>query len=376
MRELFVSCASTLEPLLAEELRALGFSSVIERYRGVAVQEYSAESIYQINYNSRLASRVFLPLSHFRCHDAKSLYRSAREINWTRYIKPGKSFAIDANVQHPAIRNSLFAAQVVKDAICDQLREERGERPTINVQSPDIQLNLFINRQQSILNFDTSGSPLHKRGYRQETVEAPMRETLAAALLKLAEFQGEEIFYDPCCGSGTLLIEAAMIATKTPSGYLRQKWGFMSLPDFCPESWLKVKAASDQKRTALKKEQFFGTDINKAAIHACRLNLRASGFYGNIEVIQQDFREFQPPLLPTFLMTNPPYGKRMEETPALKPLFRSIGDFMKNRMAKPSKGFVFTGNLELAKEIGLAAKRRHVLDNSSIESRLLEFDVY
>lgn len=374
--DLFVTCAQTLEPLVAQELAQLGYPQAVTGFRGVNVRNIDIEAIYRINYLSRLAGRVLLPLIRFRCADSKSLYNHAGKIDWQKYLQPGKSIAIDANVHHPLLRNSLFAAQVVKDAICDQLRLKAGWRPDVNIKNPDVQLNLYINNDAAILSFDTSIQPLHKRGYRQETVEAPMQETLAAALLTLANFQGTEIVVDPCCGSGTLLIEAALMASNTPPGFLRTKWGFMHLPEYSQLSWLAIKNEADSRRKELPKRHFFGIDISKQAVHSAKVNLRAVGLHHAIEVVQGDLRDYDPPIAPNFVIANPPYGRRLDDIDFLKSLYRALGDFMKRKTAKPAKGFIFTGSLELSKEVGLAAKRRHVLDNGGIESRLLEFDLY
>ena len=373
---LFVTCSGGLEPLLSQELTELGFNDIRPGYRGVYVDIDSLDAVYKINYCSRIASRVLLPLYQFKCYDSKALYRGISEIIWGKYIPKGKTFSIDSNVQHKLIRNSLFAAQVTKDANCDQFREQTGSRPSIETKDPDVQLNLFIHREHAIISFDTSGSPLNRRGYRQGTVEAPIRESLAAALLRLAKYRGDELMLDPCCGSGTLLIEAALIATKTPPGYLRTKWGFMYLPDFSQQAWLKVKMEADKDRIPLQPKKFIGLDINKSAVQVAKMNLRAAGFHQNIEVIQRDFREYEPTEVPNFLMSNPPHGKRLDDVDHLKPLYRALGEFMKQHMAKPSRGFIFTGRMDLAKEVGLAPTRRYEVDNAGIDSRLLEFEIY
>ena len=264
-------------------------------YGGVHVKENSIEAIYRINYLSRLAGRVLYPLARFPCAHAKALYTGIKRIDWTLYFKKEMTFAIDANVSHPELRNSLFAAQVAKDAICDQLVEKRGGRPTVDLRDPDLQLNLFINRGMAVMSIDTSGLPLHKRGYRQETVEAPMQETVAAALLALARFEGTEIVCDPCCGSGTLLIEAALIASKTAPGFLRKKWGFMHLPDFSSEKWQQFKIEVDHTRIPVPKLQIFGADLNKQAVHAAKVNLRMAGFHHSIEIAQSTLQDYQPP---------------------------------------------------------------------------------
>lgn len=373
---LFVTCAQGLEPLLADELARLGGIQLIERFRGVEVEKAAPDAIYRMNYGSRLGSRVLLPLMRFRCRDRKDLYQAVADFNWIPYLARGKSLAIDANVQHPELRNSLFAAQVVKDAICDQLRRLRGDRPTINTRSPDIQLNLFIYGQSAVLSFDTSGEPLHKRGYRQGSVEAPMRESLAAALLELAEYRGEELLCDPCCGSGTLLVEAALIASKTAPGFLRRRWGFQELPNYCNQTWLRVKNEMDSQRQPLVPGRILGLEINRAAVQVCRANLRAAGVHQGVEILHRDFREYTPSLPLNLIVTNPPHGLRLESADTLKPLYRALGDWMKRNLAKPARAYVFTGDLSLAGEVGLASSQRHILSNGGVDSRLVAFEIW
>lgn len=371
---LFVSCAPTLEPLLMEELKGFGLSDLRIGYRGVFVQDWDWKVVYHINYASRLTSRVLFPIVRFRCFDRRSLYQHAMEIDWLQYLKEGWTFAIDANVHHRELRHSLFAAQVVKDAICDQMRQRGRSRPSVNLQKPDVQINLFIQQQYAIISFDTSGEPLHKRGYRQETVESPIRETLAAAILYLAHYNKDHLFLDPCCGSGTFLIEAALMATHTPPGYLRTKWGFMCHPDYVVDEWLKIRNQIDKKRTSLPNQRIFGIDCSQVAVRASKINLKAAGFSQQIDVQQADFREYHPFIFPNFILTNPPHGRRLKED-QLCLLYRALGNFLKHQCAKPGKGFIFTSNIELSKEVGLAARRRYILNNSGLDSRLLEYDM-
>lgn len=374
--KLFVTCGQGLEPLLQKELAELGYEETTRGFRGVYVPFNSLEPIYHINYCSRLATRVLLPLVKFRIRDARELYENAGQIRWTKYLPKGKTFAIDANVAHPKLRNSLYAAQVVKDAICDQLRAETGQRPSIDTKAPDVQINLFIHDFAGIISIDTSGTPLHKRGYRIEGGMAPLHETLAAAILRLAEYRGDEIVYDPCCGSGTFLIEAAMVAAKIPPGFLRKSWGFTQLPDYDLNAWLKVKNAADDQKIPLKKGMIFGTDINRDAVRITKTNLRAAGFTGLIEAIGSDFSDFTPPTLPNFVITNPPHGLRIGEEETLYSTYERLGDWMKERTQKPAQGAVFTSNPNLGKVIGLAAKQRIPLESGGTDSRLLLFDLY
>lgn len=372
----FVSCSQGIEPLLVLELKELGFPSVAAGFRGVYVHNVDQKGIYRLNYQSRLASRVLLPLVEFACYDQQGLYKGVGKVDWKRYLKRGKTFAIDSNVSHRQIKNSHYAALLAKDAICDQMRETTGDRPSIEVKNPDVQLNLFIHERHAVVSLDTSGDALYKRGYRVQGVEAPIQESLAAALLRLANYTESEIAIDPCCGSGTLLIEAALIATNTPPGFIRKNWGFMNLPSFDTMDWLQVKNEEDDKRKTMPKGHLVGVDINQAALHAAKVNARAAGMHSYIEWVQGDFREYTPTTVPTFLITNPPHGKRLDETDRLRPLYRSLGDYMKRQLTKPSRGFVFTSNLELAKEVGLAANKRHVLSQSGDECRLLEYDIF
>lgn len=373
---LFITCASGLEPLLLEELQELGFTHLRIGYRGVYLSEWEWETVYRVNYASRIASRVLLPLSQFHCFDRHALYRHVMQLDWVPFFRKGETFAIDANVHHRKLRNSLFAAQVVKDAICDQLRQRIGVRPSVRVECPDVQLNLYINQHHATLSFDTSGEPLHKRGYRQETVEAPIQETLAAAILRLARYTSRDIYFDPCCGSGTLLIEAALMATETPPGYLRHHWGFMKHPEFDQGIWLKVRNQLDVHRKSLMTGHLFGIDRSQGAVRACKINLRAAGFHQEIDVREGDFREYCPPISPTLIVANPPHGVRLGEEEMLRPLYRALGDFMKRAALKPGRGWVFTSNLGLAKEVGLAAKRRYPLSQGGQDARLLEYDLF
>jgi putative N6-adenine-specific DNA methylase len=373
--KIFITCGQGLEPLLQEELKELNYDSR-PGYRGVYVDLENFSDIYRINYLSRIAGRVLLRLVSFKCRNQKDLYDGALQVDWLHYLPRGKTFAIDANVSHKELRNSLYAAQVIKDAICDQYRDKTGARPSVDTKNPDLQINLFVNRDEGILSFDTSGSPLHKRGYRLEAVEAPLQESLAASLLRLSGYTGDEIVYDPCCGSGTLLIEAAMLATRTPAGFYRKEWGFLNHPDFNQSEWDRIKREADEQRREIPQGKIFGTDVSRNAVRIARMNIKAAGLAPIIEIGFHDFREYTPPIAPNFMISNPPHGLRLGEEESLTPLYRALGDFMKQKMAKPSRGFIFTGSMVLAKQVGLAPKKRHVIENSGVESRFLEFDLY
>jgi len=307
MEQIFVTCAGSLEPLLIAELDTLGIPAY-KGFRGVYVSK-TLENAYKINYLSRLGTRVLWPLKKFRCRDRASLYEAAKSIDWSKILSPTTTFAIDGVVSHPNLKNSLFASLVVKDAICDTLRDKCGERPSVDIQNPDVQLHLFINNQDAILSFDTSGQPLHKRGWRTLNVEAPLQETLAAAILKFANYTPKDILCDPFCGSGTFLIEAALMATNTPPGLLRKTWGFSLLPEHDEALWLQIKADAENKIVPLKPGTIFGADHNPQVADTARTHVKAFGF--PIEITTSKIRNYTPPANPTLVATNPPFGKRI-----------------------------------------------------------------
>ena len=274
------------------------------------------------------------------------------------------------------LRHSVYAAQVVKDAICDQFREEFGTRPSVVKDQPDLSLNLFVDQNVAIISLDTSGDPLHMRGYREVGGESPVSETLAAASLRMAGYTGEHILLDPMAGSGTFLVEAALIATKTPPGWLRRRFGFFAHPNYNELDFLQMKAQALKGVLPLEKDKIFGIEKSAAQAKVCRDNLKIAGFDEMINVIHADFRDVEPTIKPNFVIANPPYGVRMDDEATLVPLYRSLGDFLKRKTAHPATGAVLTGSLPLSKEIGLKPKRRIPLTTGGIEARLLLFDLF
>jgi putative N6-adenine-specific DNA methylase len=358
---IFVTCSSALEPILLKELETLGYPQGKIDYKGVYVPDVTIEDIYRINYLSRVAIRVLLPIHRFNVHDQKSLYQSISKIDWSQWIPQNKTFAIDSHVSHKQLTNSLFAAQKTKDAICDQLKESRGFRPNIDTKNPDIKLNLFIKDKRGIISFDTSLESLSRRGYRKHSVPAPLPESLAAALLLMVGYEGQSLG-DPCCGSGTFLIEAAWIATNTPPGILRTKWGFESLPIHSPELWNKVKHS--QKIQGSPK--LWGIEKNPQYLQACQANLEDAGVDSLVTLTQGDFATTPFPFSIDWIFTNPPHGKRLQNEDAL---YESLGDLIK---AHAQKGFVLTNN----KSIRLKSHRKHIVHHSTDDMRLFEYHIF
>lgn len=373
MATLFVSCSRGLEPFLTRELTTLGFDHERLRpsCRGVEVHGARFTDVYRINYCSRLASRVLWPLAHFPCRDRQALYRAAAAIPWEELLPSDATIAIDANVAegHRELRHSHFAALVVKDALCDRLRERRGFRPSVDRNDPTVQLNLYVGERSASLYWDTSGQPLHKRGYRQEGGEAPLQETLAAAILMIGGYRGKGAFCDPMCGSGTLLIEAALIATATPPGFLRRQWGFMSHPSFSQLEWLRCKNYADSKKKSLPPhETLYGVERDHAAIAHCRGNLRAAGVHGNVNLIHADCSLWQGSPLFSFIAVNPPYGMRVDD----RMIAPALENFIANHAEDKATVLVLVpANSSLAFS-SLQLKRKASLSNGGIPVQLLQ----
>jgi putative N6-adenine-specific DNA methylase len=374
--KLFITTQPTLEEVLLQELVSLGYTGGEIALRGVNLDVPSFSDVYRLNLCLSTASRILLPLKNFVVRDDQDLYWKARDIDWSQYMSPNGTFWIHANVNHPQLRHSLYAAQVLKDAICDSFRESVGYRPSVSRENPDLSLNLYIDPKYGIISFDSSGDPLHQRGYRLEGGESPLSESLAAAILRMAGYQGTEVLLDPLAGSGTFLVEAALMATKTPPGWMRKWFGFFAHPEFNEEEWLKVKAKEMEGIKPLEKDKIFGIEKNKQQAQACLDNLQTAGFEKEITLVQGDFRDIEPTIPPSFVVANPPYGVRLGTEEDLIPLYREMGDFLKRKTAKPSIGAILTGSLTLSKEVGLKPKRRIPLKTGGLDARLLLFDLY
>ena len=263
----FAQAANDIPEIAEEELRALGAEEISPAYRGLYFNA-SKKALYKINLQSRLINRVLAPLLQFNCHSDKYLYNTALQIKWEDFLNPDQTFAVFASVTQSNIRHSKFAALRLKDAVVDYFRERTGSRPNIDTRSPDLWLNLYIENNEAVISVDTSGGSLHRRGYRLETVQAPMAETVAASIIKFSGWDGAKPLYDPFCGSGTLLCEAFLHASRTPSAFLRKKFGFERLPDFDARLWEKVQKEESKKTRPVAPGQVRGSDLDAKAVKA------------------------------------------------------------------------------------------------------------
>jgi putative N6-adenine-specific DNA methylase len=371
---LFATCARGLEPVLADELRSLGAADVTPGRGGVAFVG-DRVLLYQANLWMRTAVRVLLPVLEAAVTSPDELYEAVRRIDWSRYLTPDHTLAVDCNVRDSQITHSRYAALRVKDAICDQFLQRTGRRPSVDVDEPMVKLNLHVYRDEAVLSLDSSGESLHKRGYRPILTRAPLNEALAAALVLLTGWRGDVPFVDPLCGSGTLPIEAAWIALRRPPGLTRRRFGFMGWMDFDIALWAELR---DEARRGVLKQlpaPVVGSDVRRDAIVFAQTNARAAGIGNLLRFEVRDVRDFRPPEgAPGVIVCNPPYGERIGEEKELRGLYRVLGEVFRERCAGWT-AYVFTGNARLARQIGMEPARQVPLFNGKIPCRLLQFDL-
>ena len=357
----------------ARELKEFGAKEIIPVYRGVWFKT-DLEHIYRINYRSRLITRVLAPLITFDCHSTKYLQKTASKMEWDKFLCPQDTFAIFATVSNSHINHSQYASLVLKDAVVDYFREKTGERPSINRDDPDVWLNLHIENNKATISLDTSGGSLHKRSYRTSTIAAPMQEILAATIIKLSGWNGTTPLFDPMCGSGTLLAEALMHYCRIPSGYNRKKFGFEKLPDFDPEKWQKIIDEGKRLQIDLPENLICGSDIDGEAITATRENLNNIPQGRNIRIEKADFRDL-PGTANSTMICNPPYGLRIGDSKNLADLYKSLGDFLKQK-CQGSTAWIYCGKRELIGSLGLKPSAKIPLMNGSLDGRLVKIEVY
>jgi putative N6-adenine-specific DNA methylase len=268
----FAQVPGMMEELCEQELIELGAKNTKTAYRGIYF-EADLSTLYRINYTSRLISRVLAPLKLFHCGNTNSIMKMAKKIEWDKIFSIDQTFAVTSSVSKSTINNSLYASQVLKDGIADYFRAKFGKRPNVETANPDVRFNLFIEKDHAVLSLDTSGESLHKRGYRLLAGEAPMQETLAAAMIRISKWDGEKPLLDVMCGSGTILCEALMSYCRIPAQKLRTKFGFFHLPDFNNSLWEKIKDEADSKIRSLPEGIISGSDISQSTIKIAQENL-------------------------------------------------------------------------------------------------------
>jgi 23S rRNA (guanine2445-N2)-methyltransferase / 23S rRNA (guanine2069-N7)-methyltransferase len=379
MRRWYATAPKNISPLLARELKELGARDLRESSAGVSF-DASLATAYRICLWSRTANRVLLSLARFPAATPEQLYDAVRDIAWEDHLDPEGTLAVDCTVANAAISHSHYAALKTKDAIVDRLRERFGARPSVDTEQPDLRVNLHLRETQARLSLDLSGGSLHRRGYRAEGVSAPLKENLAAALLMLCDWPEQAragaMLVDPMCGSGTLLVEAALMAGDVAPGLLRERFGFMRWKQHDTAAWNELIAEARARREAGRARipALRGYDADAKAVRVAQGNVAAAGLKEHIAVEQRELANFSAEGLPAhgLLLTNPPYGERIGASRELPALYAQLGSIL--RRLPGWRAGVFTGNPELAAYLGMPSVRSDVLFNGPIECRLFHYE--
>lgn len=361
-----------LEEVLAKELLHLGAQDIVKGVRSVSFVGDKG-FMYKANLGLRTAIKILKPIKTFRIKNEEDLYNQVYKIKWEEYLKPSGTLAVDATVHSKTFTHSKFVALKTKDAIVDRFRELSGERPNIDLRFPDLKINVHIDRQVCTISLDTSGESLHKRGYKLDTNIAPISEVLAAGLLLLSGWDGQTDFMDPMCGSGTILIEAAMIACNIPPNLMRKEFAFERWQDWDVDLFEKIEE-SLLKKTRDFHHKILGYDKAPSAIRKAKANIKNAHLEEFIKVAHEDFfkteKEAEEKL---HMLFNPPYGERLEID--FEAFYKSIGDTLKQGYPNTDAWFI-TSNLEAVKQVGLRPSRKIKVFNAKLESRLLKYEIY
>ena len=360
-----------LENVLAEELTNLGADDIQIGRRMVSFRG-NKEMMYRANLQLHTAIRILKPIRHFKAKSADDVYEEVKAVKWSDYLDNKMTFAVDSVAFSDEFRHSKFVAYKVKDAIVDQFREETGMRPNVSIANPDIRLHIHIADDEATLCLDSSGESLHRRGYRQESVEAPLNEVLAAGMILMSGWRGESDFIDPMCGSGTLLIEAALIAHNMSPGIFRKQFAFEKWTDFDQD--LLDRIYNDDSQEKEFTHHIYGYDVDMKAVTIARANIKAAGFSKCITVEQRDFKDFEQPQEPAIMITNPPYGERIS-TNNLFGTYKMIGERLKNAF-QGNDAWILSYREECFEQIGLRPSLKVPLYNGSLECEFRKYKMF
>lgn len=373
-----------LEEVLAQELIALGANEVQLERRAVSFRGDKA-LLYRANLCLRTALRILVPIASFKAKDTDALYNQLRKINWSAYMQSSTTFAIDATVYSETFRNSRFVTYRVKDAIADYWLEKENQRPSVSTREPDLLINIHIGNEQVTVSLDSSGESLHKRGYRVATTEAPISEVLAAGMLLMAGWNGQTDLYDPMCGSGTFLIEAALIARNIAPGVFRSAYAFEKWPDFDADLWSDIYNDDSHERDFTHK--IYGSDASFYAIQQAAKNIKAAGVQKDIELKQIRMEEIKwsndaingqmvnDKMVNALVMLNPPYGERLHSNKEMEDLYSAIGSTLKHQFAG-STAWIISSNAAAMKCIGLKPSKKYHLLNGELDCQFNKYDLF
>ncbi len=361
------------EEILCEELRAIGATDVNPLVRAA---EFDGDQaiLYKANLLCRTALRILKPFKSFDASNETILYQEIQKIDWSEHLDLSSTFAINTTLNQSNLTHSQFVSQKAKDAIVDQFRAKTGERPSVDIEHPDLRIHLHIHLNQCTLSFDSSGESLHKRGYRDLTNQAPLNEAMAAALVLLSGWDRTTPLADFMCGSGTILIEAAMILRNIAPNKHKRYFGFQTWKDYNPSLWKSIYDEAISRELPVSDIKIYGSDINGVVIDKARENVTNAGLNDTILIRKAAMEHFKTPSESGTIVTNPPYGLRLEPHDIME-LYKQMGDTMKQQ-CKGWTCWIFTGNMDAAKHIGLRPSRKLHLFNGPVECRFLKFDIY
>ncbi|MBW4656057.1 MAG: class I SAM-dependent RNA methyltransferase [Kaiparowitsia implicata GSE-PSE-MK54-09C] len=374
MNQYFATVARGLEALAAQELAQLGAHKVEPGFCGVAFAG-DRTLLYSVNLWARLPFRILVKLHEFPCQDADDLYRGIQTIDWGAYLTPDLTLAVNATGKSAQLNHTHFTALQVKKAVVDQQQDRLGDRSDVELQTPDVQINVHIHQGVCTVSLDSSGKSLHRRGYRPAVGAAPLKESLAAALIQLSGWQPEQMFYDPLCGSGTLPLEASLNALNVAPGLFREQFGF--------ETWLDadlpllerlMQEAEDSQRDSLS-APIWGSDRDAAVIEQAIANATNCGVLNQVYFAQIDLADVVAPADSGVVICNPPYGERLGKNSDLGAFYKQLGDVLKQRF-KGWTAFVLSGNKELAQSIGLKSSQRIAVYNGTLPCQLMKYELY
>lgn len=374
MAQYFATVARGLEAIAAQELIDLGAQDVELGFCGVHFAGDRA-LLYRVNLWARIPFRILLKLREFSCRDADDLYGGVRKLDWQPYLSPEHTLAVTATGKTPQLNHSHFTALQVKNAIVDQQRDRFQARSTVDTQTPDVRVNVHLDRGRATLSLDSSGSSLHRRGYRPAVGAAPLKESLAAALIQMTGWQLSQAFYDPLCGSGTLPLEAALVGLNRAPGLFRDRFGFETWPDFDAVLWGRLQRDAQAAQRDTLPAPIVGCDRDPAIIVQARTNAHNCEVPSAVQFYQRDLQDSEPPARSGILLCNPPYGERLGKGEDLGALYKQLGDVLKQRF-KGWTAFILSGNKELAQSIGLKSSQRFPVYNGTLPCQLMKYELY
>ena len=367
--QFFATCPRGLEALLVDELSKQQAHKITATDGGVSF-EGNLETMYRVNLHSRIATRILSRVSHGNYLTEEDIYKATFKLNWPSWFKVSQTIRVKVTGVKCPLKSLDFVTLRIKDAVCDRFREEGALRPSVSVRDPDVRIHAYLTQNQYQLYLDTSGAPLYQRGFRDVSVIAPLRENLAAGIIMLSNWKPGTPFLDPMCGSGTFLIEAAMMAVNQPPG-LKRTFGFQKLKFFDEKLWKKIEAEALQHMKPIQFLEIFGSDIDLRAVRVARHNLKVAGLEEVAKVMQSDFIKLEPPASEGVLVTNPPYGQRIGEDEDLKEVYPAWAKHMKASFGGWDTYFL-TADLEMPKDMRLKPSKKTPLFNGALECRLFE----